>query len=94
MGPLSSPQVIKILNAHFVNVWMMLKDLREIQSTAKSVSTRDLSTKLSEHYTYPVDSIILSPRLEFVNHQPANELPDDNQYLTLLQRSLVEVHRQ
>ncbi|RKU22341.1 hypothetical protein C6503_04040 [Candidatus Poribacteria bacterium] len=66
-------KVIKLLNTHFVNVWVLLRELPELQDGAKGADAAALVTKLQEHFVYPVDSLILTPALEFVQHLPTNE---------------------
>ena len=72
-GPLSSSKVIKLLNTHFVNVWALLRELPELQDGAKGAAAATLATKLQEHFVYPVDSLILTSALEFVQHLPMNK---------------------
>ena len=72
-GPLSSSKIIKLLNAHFVNTWVLLRELPEIEAGAKGDAAAALVTKLQKHFVYPVDSLILTPELEFIQHLPANE---------------------
>lgn len=72
-GPLSSSKVIKLLNAHFINVWVLLRELPELQDGAKGAAAAALATKLQEHFVYPVDSLIVTPELEFIQNLPANE---------------------
>lgn len=72
-GPLSSSKVIKLLNAHFVNTWVLLRELPELQEGTKGRATAALATKLQEHFVYPVDPLILTPGLEFVQNLPTNE---------------------
>ena len=72
-GPLSSTKVIKLLNTHFVNTWVLLRELPELQGGAKGAAVAALTAKLQEHFVYPVDSLILTPELDFIQNLPANE---------------------
>ena len=67
-GPLSSPKIIKLLNTHFVNVWVLLRDVPELQAGAKGADAAALATKLRQHYTDSVDILTLTPDLEVLGH--------------------------
>ena len=67
-GPLSSPKIINLLNTHFVNVWVLLKDVPELQAGAKGANAAALATKLRQHYASAVDILTLTPDLEVIEH--------------------------
>ena len=67
-GPLSSPKIIELLNTHFVNVWVLLRELPELQGGAKGANAAALATKLRQHYTDSVDILTLTPDLEVLGH--------------------------
>ena len=67
-GPLSSPKIINLLNTHFVNLWVLLRDLPELQTGAKGADAATLATKLRQHYTDSVDILTLTPDLEVIEH--------------------------
>ena len=67
-GPLSSPKIIKLLNTHFVNVWVLLTALPKLQTGAKGAGAAALATKLRQHYTDSVDILTLTPDLEVLGH--------------------------
>ena len=67
-GPLSSPKIIQLLNTHFVNVWVLLRDVPELQAGAKGAAAAALATKLRQHYTDSVDILTLTPDLEVIEH--------------------------
>ena len=67
-GPLSSPKIIKLLNTHFVNVWVLLRDVPDLQAGAKGSNAAALATKLRQHYTDSVDILTLTPDLEVLGH--------------------------
>ena len=67
-GPLSSPKIINLLNTHFVNVWVLLREVPELQAGAKGANAAALATKLRQHYTDSVDILTLTPDLEVLGH--------------------------
>ena len=73
-GPLSSPKIIELLNTHFVNVWVLHRELPELQTGAKGVAAADLATKLRQHYSDSVDTLTLTPELEVIEHLPSKHL--------------------
>ncbi len=95
-GPLSSPKIVKLLNAQYVNLWVLLREFPELQAGAKGAAAAALATKLQEHFVYPVDTLILTPGLEFIQHLPMNEFIRSNlpsrerrsRYFTWLKSSL------
>ena len=83
-----------------MNTWVLLRELPELQSGAKGADAAALATKLQEHFVYPVDSLILTPALKFVQHLPTNEflksLPSNerkSEYFKWLKSSLAKVDR-
>ena len=100
-GPLSSSKIIKLLNAHFVNTWVLLRELPEIEAGAKGDAAAALATKLQEHFVYPVDPMILTPELAFIQNLPTNEFIKSfpiakerkSEYLTWLKSSLAQVDK-
>ena len=73
-GPLSSPKIINLLNTHFVNVWVLLRELPELQTGAKGAAAGVLATKLRQHYSDSVDILTLTPELEVIEHLPSKSL--------------------
>ena len=73
-GPLSSPKIIDVLNTHFVNVWVLQRELPELQTGAKGTAVADLATKLRQHYSDSVDILTLTPELEVIAHLPSKHL--------------------
>ena len=73
-GPLSSPEIINFLNTHFVNVWVLHRELPELQTGAKGAAAAALATKLRQHYTDSVDILTLTPDLEVIEHLPSKNL--------------------
>ena len=73
-GPLSSPKVINLLNTHFVNVWVLLRELPALQTGAKGAAVGALATKLRQHYSDSVDILTLTPELEVIEHLPSKSL--------------------
>ena len=73
-GPLSSPKIIELLNTHFVSVWVLLRDVPELQAGAKGANAAALATKLRQHYSDAVDILTLTPELEVIEHLPSKNL--------------------
>ncbi|MYC76430.1 TlpA family protein disulfide reductase [Candidatus Poribacteria bacterium] len=73
-GPLSSPKIINVLNTQFVNVWVLHRELPELQTGAKGAAAADLATKLRQHYSDSVDTLTLTPELEVIEHLPSKNL--------------------
>ena len=99
-GPLSSSKVIKLLNTKFVNTWVLLKDLSKFQDGTKEDDATALAAKLQEHFVYPVDPLILTPELEFIQHLPTNEFTKSfprserrSEYLKWLKSSLAQADK-
>ncbi|MDE0426877.1 MAG: hypothetical protein OXN25_18660 [Candidatus Poribacteria bacterium] len=100
-GPLSTSKVIKLLNTKFVNTWVLLRELPELQDSAKGTAAATLAMKLQEHFVYPVDSLILTPELAFIQHLPTNEFIKSfpitkerkSEYLKWLKTSLAQVDK-
>lgn len=73
-GPLSSPKIIELLNTHFVNVWILIRELPELQTGTKGAAAGALATKLRQHYSDAVDILTLTPELEVIEHLPSKHL--------------------
>ena len=73
-GPLSSPKIIELLNTHFVNVWVLHRELPELQTGTKGVAAGALATQLRQHYSDAVDILTLTPELEVIEHLPSKSL--------------------
>ena len=90
-GPLSSPEVIKILNEQFVNVWVLQRDIQEIAEGAKFKNLNTLARTFQQYDTTSVNILILTQELEVVMHLPEDTLPRQNrtqEYLAFLQQFL------
>ena len=99
---LSDSKIIKLLNKHYVNTFVLIKDLRKLQNgtqdepVSKFVNT--VSTTFEEAVAQGVDgsvnSFVLSPQLELIGHLPYQDLMKDNTineaYLTFLKDSLTK----
>ena len=99
---LSDSKIIKLLNKHYVNTFVLIKDLRKLQNgtqdepVSKFVNT--VSTTFEEAVAQGVDgsvnSFVLSPQLELIGHLPYLDLMKDNAineaYLTFLKDSLTK----
>ncbi len=100
-GPLSSARIIKLLNTKFVNTWVLLRELPDLQDGAKGAAAAALAAKLQEHFVYPVDPMILTPELTFIQNLPTNEFIKSvpiakerkSEYFRWLKSSLAQVER-
>ena len=89
-GPLSNPEVIKMLNERFVSTWVLLRELPELIGGAKGEVASLVAKKMKRHYTDSVDILGLTPDAEVIMHQPEMALPYKNQaqaYLSVLQHT-------
>ncbi len=101
-GPLYSSEVIQLLNKQFVNVFVLLGDLPELQNSTKgapvnqlaAVVAKTLEESVAQGAGKSVNTFVLSPELELVGHLPyrkPNESfspVDEEKYLTFLKDSL------
>ena len=102
---LSDSKIIKLLNKHYVNTFVLIKDLRKLQngtqdgdeSVSKFVNT--VSTTFEEAVARGVDgsvnSFVLSPQLELIGHLPYQALKPNagainETYLKFLKDSLTK----
>ena len=103
---LSDSKVIKLLNKHYVSVFLRLRDLPELQNGAKGDQASKLATLVTEVYEktithnpyHSVNSFVLSPQLELIGHSPyrtSNESRRINEkgYYTFLVDALETVKR-
>ena len=102
---LSDSKVIKLLNKHYVSVFLLLRDLPELQNGIKGDQASKLATLVTETYKktithnrdYSVNSFVLSPQLELIGHLPyqtSNEsYIDEKGYYTFLMDALETVKR-
>ena len=57
-----------------MNVWVLLRELPELQAGAKGAAAGALATKLRQHYSDSVDILTLTPELEVIEHLPSKSL--------------------
>ena len=57
-----------------MNVWVLLRELPELQTGAKGMAAGVLATKLRQHYSDSVDTLTLTPDLEVIEHLPSKNL--------------------
>ncbi len=82
-----------------MNTWVLLRELPDLQDGGKGAAAAALATKLQEHFVYPVDPMILTPELAFIQHLPTNEFNKSfpitkerkSQYFRWLKSSLAQV---
>ncbi|MYB96805.1 hypothetical protein F4054_03860 [Candidatus Poribacteria bacterium] len=87
MGPLSNSEVIQTLNENFVNTPGLLRDLPELIDGSEGERVSLFAKTLKDHFVYPVDIQVLTPKAELIMPQPDKDLPHKNRteyYLTLL----------
>ena len=102
---LSDAQVIKLLNKHYVSVFLLLRDLPELQNGTKGDQASKLATRVAEAYEktlthnpdHSVHSFVLSLQLELIGHLPyltSNEsYMNKKRYYTFLLDALETVKR-
>ena len=61
MSVLNDRSVIDLLSEKFVNTWILGKDLKRLAAETKDEQLANLYARIKEAYTYPVDSIVISP---------------------------------
>ena len=100
VGPLSSPEIIELLNRQFVNTFVLLGDLPDFQKGTKgepvSRLAKTIATKLEESVAQgvgrSVNTFVLSPELELTGHLPYRKRNQFNnseeKYIIFLQDSL------
>ncbi|MCY3741893.1 MAG: hypothetical protein OXH00_12800 [Candidatus Poribacteria bacterium] len=100
---LSDSKIVKLLNKHYVNVFLLIRDLRELQNETKDESISRFASTISTTFDAAVargvdgsvNSFVLSPQLELISHLPyedlikPNEVIDDT-YLTFLKDALTK----
>ena len=67
---------------------MLLRDLSELIDGSEGERVSLFAKTIKDHFVYPVDIQVLSPKAELIVHQPDKDLPDRDHrteyYLTLL----------
>lgn len=71
-GPLSSPEVMEVLERDYVNAWVLSKTLPRIAAEPGDVHVRALAGLAHENFLSPVDIQIFSPAGELIDHECAN----------------------
>ena len=99
-GVLANSKIITLLNEQFVNVFVLLGDLPELQQGAKGESVSKLATTVAttleetvaQGAGRSVNSFVLSPQLALMGHLPYRKPGEPNinveRYVTFLQASL------
>ncbi len=57
----------------FVNAWVLARDLPELGTDVKEGDLGTLEKILRENYSYPVDSLLISPDLDVLAQWSVNE---------------------
>ena len=103
---LSDSKIVKLLNSHYVNVFLLIRDLRELQNETQDESISKFANTVSTTFDAAVaqgvdgsvNSFILSPQLELIDHLPYQDLMKPNEdievinetYLTFLKDALTK----
>ena len=103
---LSDSKIVKFLNKHYVNVFLLIRDMRELQEETQDESISKFANTVSttfdaavaEGVDGSVNSFVLSPQLELIGHLPYQDLTKPNEnvevineaYLTFLKDSLTK----
>ena len=100
-GVLAHSEIIRLLNEQFVNVFVLLGDLPELQQGAKGELVSKLATTVAttleasvaqQRTGRSVNSFVLSPQLELMGHLPYRKPGEPNinveRYVTFLNVSL------
>ena len=82
--------MIELLNAKFVNAWVLARDLEALRDdSVLSLEVRALAGDLLDDYRYPVDSQIRAPDGRLLARAAANEIGGDVAvYLEILRSAL------
>ena len=77
---LSDDKNIKLLNANFINTWVLNTDMERLRTTKAFDDMLPLTRVILQSWKRhsPVDCLIVSPELELIGRQPVNELPSRN----------------
>lgn len=101
-GVLSDSKIVKLLNKHYVNVFVLIRDLRELQKETKDESISKFANTVSATFEEAVaqgvdgsvNSFVLSPQLELISHLPYQDLTQNDAineaYLTFLKDALIK----
>ena len=103
-GALSNSKIIGLLNKHYVNVFILVRDLRELQNgTQDESASRFANTVLTAYEKATAQGIdgsvnvfVVSPELELIGHLPYHDLKrneygiNKEKYVTFLKGSLTK----
>ncbi len=89
-GPLSSEKVIVKLHDDFVNTWIIISQFESPEEFFENEIARKWAETIKREFTYPVDSIILSPDGVPVAQLEVIKASQESAYEKLLADSLDE----
>ena len=101
-GVLSDSKIRKLLNKHYVNVFLLIRDMRELQKETKDETVSNFASTVSTTFEEAVargvdgsvNSFVLSPQLELIAHLPYEDLTNEGAinetYLTFLKDALTK----
>ncbi len=86
--------MIEVLNRGFVSAWILAKDLPSLAEQSEDPDLKRLCALLQQHYTYPVDSILVSPALEVIGQMDVTVAMSLSapSYAAFIEKSLAAVH--
>ncbi len=75
-GVLSDPEIVGLLNEKFINVWCLNSDLKQLREKHGMESLPPLLQAVIKGWkpNSPVDSLVISPKMELLGRQSANDL--------------------
>lgn len=101
-GVLSDSKIVKLLNKHYVNVFLLIRDLRELQNGTKDESISKFASTISTTFEAAVaqgagrsvNTFVLSPQLALMGHLPYRKPGEPNiteeRYVTFLMDALTK----
>ena len=66
--------MIEILNEKFVNAWVVIPQLEAIEKSFTTTEAREIAAIAKAAYTYPVDSLAITPEGKVVAQLSIDEL--------------------
>ena len=101
-GVLSDSKIVKLLNKDYINVFILVRDLRELQKETKNESvsrfantiSTTLEASVAQGAGRSVNSFVLSPQLALISHLPYRKPGEPNineeRYVTFLKDALTK----
>lgn len=86
--------MIKTLNEHFVNVWILKREVPSLKKGVKGEQASILAETHEKYDTDSVDTLILTPTLQVLRHGNVTEFttePKERRYLDFLSSALSDL---